>query len=159
MTVTVTQLFPISKEHQITTGWGIYLIDMYCFPFQKSIKSQQELLRHTGLTTVSHFKRASNHNPCAASVAARSTVSHFKRASNHNTPRSPSSSPSTVSHFKRASNHNDFLDLLGERVTVSHFKRASNHNRSARVRVNDALFPISKEHQITTICAPSNDVL
>ena len=164
-----------------------------CFTFQKSIKSQQErkVIRHG--VTVSHFKRASNHNSLSLKSLGLSTVSHFKRASNHNTDlrvnalpllfhiskehqittvkwfislavdcftfqKSIKSQPvdgvglrpETVSHFKRASNHNS-RNLSGcSAITVSHFKRASNHNKSAVDLERFALFHISKEHQITT---------
>ena len=87
----LSRLFPISKEHQITTYSLTKFIPSDCFPFQKSIKSQPETPDEYGQRTVSHFKRASNHNSIDLTVATTQTVSHFKRASNHN---------STVSHMK-----------------------------------------------------------
>ena len=54
------------------------------FTFQKSIKSQRGSSGSRGLGTVSHFKRASNHNNVAVYYTDGTTVSHFKRASNHN---------------------------------------------------------------------------
>ena len=57
-----TVLFHISKEHQITTRLLRGLHSTNCFTFQKSIKSQLGEAAHDGPGTVSHFKRASNHN-------------------------------------------------------------------------------------------------
>ena len=56
------ELFHISKEHQITTKRTGHACLPYCFTFQKSIKSQPRRRNTFGSRTVSHFKRASNHN-------------------------------------------------------------------------------------------------
>ena len=83
-------LFHISKEHQITTirrrmcrsadcftfqksiksqpSWSSSGQSADCFTFQKSIKSQQVPRMDLRLRTVSHFKRASNHNTVPALV-------------------------------------------------------------------------------------------
>jgi len=78
------RLFLISTEHQITTvsGGGKSILD--CFSFQQSIKSQQETVALAEGLIVSHFNRASNHNPKRAWVLTATIVSHFNRASNHN---------------------------------------------------------------------------
>ena len=146
-------LFPISKEHQITTANADLSRAYDCFPFQKSIKSQPACSAQFVRLTVSHFKRASNHNWKASPWRARSTVSHFKRASNHNHCPLSLENLLTVSHFKRASNHNLVAFGPNRVATVSHFKRASNHNLAGAETVARELFPISKEHQITTLLA------
>ena len=63
---TSLSLFHISKEHQITTGECSTQPMADCFTFQKSIKSQPRTKDVWRAPTVSHFKRASNHNvwPC-----------------------------------------------------------------------------------------------
>ena len=125
------RLFLIPKEHQITTGRRTILFSRYCFSFQKSIKSQPLALSPLLLTTVSHSKRASNHNIMRRMVFPVSTVSHSKRASNHNTRKCWRLARPTVSHSKRASNHNVADAVPLRRRTVSHSKRASNHNSIA----------------------------
>ena len=56
------QLLHISKEHQITTSIMVHTTTLYCFTFQKSIKSQLPARHRYRRRIVSHFKRASNHN-------------------------------------------------------------------------------------------------
>ena len=78
------KLFHISIEHQITT-LSLHLCPArYCFTFQQSIKSQRNAVPHRHAMTVSHFNRASNHNPPPSLPSRLQTVSHFNRASNHN---------------------------------------------------------------------------
>ena len=71
-------LFHISKEHQITTLFCSSACPPHCFTFQKSIKSQQLHLNPPGFSTVSHFKRASNHNKLKL-VAALKALFHISK--------------------------------------------------------------------------------
>ena len=166
------QLFHISKEHQITTSFSSSLPPAHCFTFQKSIKSQHEHRACQQSQTVSHFKRASNHNRIVA-IPANPELFHISKEHQITTRRRSSCPPSdcftfqksiksqlcprtpdrrrTVSHFKRASNHNEIAQRLRGLRTVSHFKRASNHNITSDLPPTFTLFHISKEHQITTI--------
>ena len=186
-------LFPISKEHQITTAVASETPLFHCFPFQKSIKSQLVALDAPLAATVSHFKRASNHNrtPCRETPKRLFPISKehqittnrsralccailFPISKEHQITTRPTASSTsrdcfpfqksiksqhgqiqvdevnTVSHFKRASNHNQAPRRRTYGTTVSHFKRASNHNTNAWWHKALVLFPISKEHQITT---------
>ena len=103
-------------------------LSQYCFTFQKSIKSQQEMLKETNRRDCFTFQKSIKSQPRSCDGEACQTVSHFKRASNHNClSRFPSPAP-----------------------TVSHFKRASNHNARSWRHTHVGLFHISKEHQITT---------
>ena len=78
------------------------------------------------------------------------TVSHFKRASNHNVLKRVYDNHVTVSHFKRASNHNGgVLLLVGEGLFhISKEHQITTESRGFNRR--GELFHISKEHQITT---------
>ena len=102
----------------------------YCFSFQKSIKSQRSGSCREVRHTVSHSKRASNHNSGIQAIRDDFTVSHSKRASNHNLDEGNRQETRTVSHSKRASNHNNCAELCTAHMTVSHSKRASNHNQA-----------------------------
>ena len=65
----------------------------------------------------------------------------------------------TVSHSQRASNHNteSLADVLEE--TVSHSQRASNDNYFSRIVSGRRLYPILKEHQITTLTDENDPLL
>ena len=121
--------------------------------------------------TVSHFKRASNHNRTSTVYCSPLTVSHFKRASNHNrlppfefyrslfhiskehqitTSRPRRTSSRYCFTFQKSIKSQHLGMFHHRRGTVSHFKRASNHNRRSSCCIVGLLFHISKEHQITT---------
>ena len=86
-------LFHISKEHQITTRSCASAPEVYCFTFQKSIKSQPRAHSRRGRLYCFTFQKSikSQHSGCV--VFADYTVSHFKRASNHNVKSDPCSLP------------------------------------------------------------------
>ena len=84
MRVLTPQLFHISKEHQITTPCGPSLPRSDCFTFQKSIKSQQHYVKQSMVHDCFTFQKSIKSQPEPACISPARTVSHFKRASNHN---------------------------------------------------------------------------
>ena len=81
---TVSLLFHISKEHQITTKLCLSRAQDYCFTFQKSIKSQHVRVHPPRRLDCFTFQKSIKSQPKDISLSLPNTVSHFKRASNHN---------------------------------------------------------------------------
>ena len=143
------RLFHISKEHQITTGIGSQRTRANCFTFQKSIKSQRLHGRPSARPNCFTFQKSIKSQLPDVHLALLGTVSHFKRASNHNSQRTM---PVTLSLFHISKEHQittvstlrlsvpncfTFQKSIKSQqcrryafpcLTVSHFKRASNHN-------------------------------
>ena len=77
-------LYPILKEHQITTVSAALVSVAYCIPFSKSIKSQRALERTIRGRHCIPFSKSIKSQPAAVTSPLQATVSHSQRASNHN---------------------------------------------------------------------------
>ena len=123
----------------------------HCIPFSKSIKSQHRRRRHRRERTVSHSQRASNHNTGGFLAKTVRTVSHSQRASNHNVAGCFTSATATVSHSQRASNHNLPLLTAWRGRLYPILKEHQITTVSGATPLGELLYPILKEHQITTL--------
>ncbi len=144
-------LYPILKEHQITTVRAAISRCSQSRTVSHSQRASNQLAEHVCSGTVSHSQRASNHNGADGSGLGVITVSILKRhqittrmvtdrgrllypiLKEHQitTPRSACAwQAQTVSHSQKASNHNAReARAVTYGLTVSHSQRASNHNR------------------------------
>ena len=166
-----SKLFHISKEHQITTPGLVEGVGGDCFTFQKSIKSQRAAHQCRATGTVSHFKRASNHNSYSfhlninvlfhiskehqitttrLSQCQSPKLFHISKEHQITTHRLPPTPAANCFTFQKSIKSQLRVNWRQRLVTVSHFKRASNHNEHPSPSCDFSLFHISKEHQITT---------
>ncbi len=122
-------LFPILKEHQITTIGCMCATRHNCFRFSKNIKSQRCRVVGEKPTHCFRFSKNIKSQRGGCAVEARRDCFRFSK------------------NIK--SQHKSQLGLL--QATVSDSQRTSNHNLLPAALYTLLLFPILKEHQITTV--------
>ena len=142
-------LFPILKEHQITTSPTTTNRRPYCFRFSKNIKSQRSTRMATPNRTVSDSQRTSNHNLTPQRCRI---VQLFPILKEHQITTIIAWPRVLLNCFRFSKNiksqRHSVEGFLG--CTVSDSQRTSNHNSNPQIFALRRLFPILKEHQITT---------